>query len=157
MKRYLLITVVAICSSLGGIMGAHAADTWAMHGWPVHEVVVQFGTVRGDLEIAPNLLELQAGELYRMVVNNPSDSIHYFSVPEFGTTVLTTKVIVIPRGGPYLVRADAGFPFKEQRIQLRPGATLEWVFIPVKAGHYKFGCSAPDHVSAGMVGDIRVS
>ena len=148
MKRYLLITVVAICGSLGGIMGAHAAETWA-----THEVGVQFGTARGDLEIAPSRLEFQAGELYRMVVNNPSDSIHYFSVSEFGTTVYTTKIVTTSPGGPYLVR----FPFKEQNIQLRPGATLEWVFMPVKEGHYKFGCSISDHAKAGMVGDILVN
>lgn len=165
MKRYLLITIVTISGSLGVITGAHAADTWAIHERPVHEVLVQFGTPGGDLAIAPTRLTFQTNGLYKMVVSNPSDSIHYFSVPEFGTTVNTTKAVVTSRyptdvyvsGGPDLVRAYTAFPRKEQHIQLMPGATFEWVFTPVKAGHYKFGCSIPEHANAGMVGDIRVS
>ncbi|MFB3061561.1 MAG: hypothetical protein ACE10C_09355, partial [Candidatus Binatia bacterium] len=77
MKKQLIIAVAA---ALAGLAGAHAAEFGKQK--PI-EVIVQLSTKSGELAITPSDLKLQAGKLYRLVINNPSNSTHYLSVPRF--------------------------------------------------------------------------
>ncbi len=41
-------------------------------------------------------------------------------------------------------------------IEVRSQAYADWVFVPVRAGHYDLRCVVPGHTEAGMVGEIEV-
>lgn len=41
-------------------------------------------------------------------------------------------------------------------IEVRSQAYADWVFVPVRAGHYDVRCVVPGHTEAGMVGSIDV-
>ena len=43
-----------------------------------------------------------------------------------------------------------------QEVALKPGASLTWVLLPIKAGTYPLECSVKGHAGAGMVGTITV-
>jgi hypothetical protein len=101
---------------------------------------LRLGTEAGDLEIIPNKLTLLAETPYKLVIRNPSEVTHVLALPEFSATVEHSSVPV--------------FPFTPAVL---PGETVEWYFVPTKAGHYKMGCAMPAHAKAGMHGEIVVT
>jgi uncharacterized cupredoxin-like copper-binding protein len=165
MKKQLIITIVAAYAVMAGLAGAQAAESVKQE--PI-EVIVQLGTKSGELAITPSELKLQADKLYRLVLNNPSSITHYFSVPQFGSTVRTDKIDV--QGGevirmgvrrlPPVIRArsvaTSTLSSEVSEIELRPGGMAQWTFTPLQTGSYKLGCGAPAHAQAGMEGHILV-
>jgi len=159
MKKQLIIAVAAAYAALAGLAGAQAAEFGKQK--PI-EVIVQLSTKSGELAITPSNLMLQTGKLYRLVINNPSSSTHYLSVPRFGSAVRTAKIDVqggvVNRTGFQLVaRSGATLSRKVKEIELRPGGMAQWTFTPVQTGRYKMGCGVPAHAQAGMVSHILVN
>ena len=159
MNRYTIIAVAAVYSTLAGLAGAQAAEFGKQK--PI-EVIVQLSTKGGELAITPSDLKLQAGKLYKLVINNPSNSTHYLSVPRFGAAVRTAKIDVqggevIRTGFQLVARSGATSSYKVKEIELRLGGTAQWTFTPVQTGRYKMGCGVPAHAQAGMVGHIVVN
>ncbi len=163
MKRQLIIAVAAVYASLAAFAGPQAVGYGRQ--MPI-ETVLELGTKSGELVITPSELKLQTGKLYKLIVNNPSDATHYLSVPEFGIAVRTSKIDAqggaVKRTGfqnprATLARSATNTSHKVQEIEVRPGATVVWTFMPVRAGSYKFGCGIPAHTGAGMVGEIVVN
>ncbi len=109
-------------------------------------VKVELGAKGGDLVFEPSQLIFQAGKLYKLVVENPSPTKHYFSALRFASAVWTRKV-----------EAD-GVEIKGsvREIEVKPGGEAEWFFVPVKAGTFRLECTIPGHAEAGMVGTIRI-
>ena len=159
MKKQLIIAVAAAYAALVGLAGAQAAEFSKQK--PI-EVIVQLSTKSGKLAITPSDLKLQAGKLYRLVINNPSNITHYLSVPRFGSAVWTAKIDVqggeVNRTGFQLVaRSGATLSRKVKEIELRPGGMAQWTFTPVQTGRYKMGCGVPAHAQAGVVSHILVN
>lgn len=162
MKKQLILGIVA---AYAGLAGAQVAELATQE--PI-EVIVQLGTKSGELAITPSELELQAGKVYRFVLNNPSNITHYLSVPRFGSTVQTDNINVqggeVTRTGirrpPSPIRprsvATSTFSYEVNEIELRPGGMAQWTFTPVQAGSYKLGCGVPAHAQAGMASNILV-
>jgi uncharacterized cupredoxin-like copper-binding protein len=133
-----ILTVVIVIGLLA-TAGAQAAELGKQK--PI-EVIVQLSTKSGELAITPSDLRLQTGKRYRLVINNPSNSTHYLSVPRFGSAVWTAKIDVqggvVNRTGfqnpkrAILARSAATFSYKVQEIELRPGGMAQWTFTPVQ-------------------------
>ncbi len=107
---------------------------------------IQLGTADSQLVFVPKELSFRNGSLYRLHLSNPSQLKHYFTAKDFADAVWTRKLEV------------AGVEIKGQirEIELKPGASVEWQFIPLKSGVYSLICTIPGHAEAGMLGRIVI-
>lgn len=124
------------------------------------EVVVELGKP-GQHTFVPNKLRFETGKLYKLVLRNPSSEAHYFSSDAFHPLIYTRKVQVVQeRDGKLVTLAEFKGTIRE--IEVYPGQTAEWWFVPVAAGRatdLRCGIVASDgktHASHGMVGEIVI-
>lgn len=110
------------------------------------EVTIHLGTKGGKLVFEPKDLTFQTGKLYKLVLDDPSPSKHYFSALRFAAAVWTRK---IETGGEEIKGSV-------REIELKPGGKAEWFFVPVQAGKFDLMCTIPGHAKAGMTGTITV-
>lgn len=136
MKRFLAVVLVALFW-LGITVPGLAAVT------PTN-VQVSLGNTSDELKFFPNQFEFQTGQKYKLTLTNPSHTKHYFTAKDFADNSWTQKV----EAGQVEVKGAI------HELELRPGATAEWFFVPMKAGTYQLHCSVPGHQAAGMVGEI---
>jgi len=116
----------------------------------------------GDKEhrFYPDKLTFETGKLYRLVLHNPSDSKHYFTALSFAAKVWTRKVQVMD---------DLGEGAKQigeikgaiREIEVYPGGTSEWWFVPVATGTSEFLCHIKEkdgetHADKGMKGTVSI-
>ena len=112
------------------------------------EVVnVDLGNAATELKFFPNELKLVAGHRYKIVLNNPSPQKHYFTAKDFANNSWTQKV----EAGKVEIKGAIN------ELELKPGATAEWVLIPEKPGTYSLRCPIPGHTEAGMTGKIIIA
>lgn len=114
---------------------------------PVTEVTVNLGSETGELKFFPNNLEFESGKRYKLILKNPSQQKHYFTAKSFADASWTQKV-------------DAGnveIKGAIHELELRPGSTAQWVFVPLKSGTYNLRCTVAGHTEAGMVGKIAIA
>ena len=158
MFKQLTIVIAALCASLAVPMGAQAAAT--IERGPI-EVVLRFGSATDAFELSPNMLQLETGKPYKLVITNPSSTTHYITAPEFAAAVSTRKVEIT--GGNVerkrFLRTKLGIPRRLPvigEIELRAGGKAEWYFTGNDAGRFPIECGIPAHAQAGMVGMIIV-
>lgn len=156
MFKQLTIVIAALCASLAAPMGAQAAAT--IERGPI-EVVLRFGSATDGFELSPNMLQLETGKPYKLVITNPSSTTHYVTAPEFAAAVSTRKVEIT--GGNVerkrFLRTKLGIPRRLPvigEIELRAGGKAEWYFTGNDAGRFPIECGIPAHAQAGMVGMI---
>ncbi|NCF26003.1 MAG: biphenyl 2,3-dioxygenase [Gammaproteobacteria bacterium] len=114
----------------------------------------------GDHKFYPDKLTFETGKLYKLVLHNPSDSKHYFTSPDFVSRVYTRKVQVMD---------DLGAGAKQigeikgavSEVEIYPGGTTEWWFVPVATGNATVWCHIKDkdgktHRDKGMEGMITI-
>jgi uncharacterized cupredoxin-like copper-binding protein len=138
-------------AALGVGKVAHAlGDLTAQH--PV-ELRVDLGTAQNGMRFVPDVLYLETGRLFRLVLRNPSPQKHYFSSDALAQAVVTRKVQVNGRDG----RPIAEVKGHIREIEVHPQGTSEWWFVPVKAGEFTdLRCTLPGHSEAGMIGKIII-
>ena len=108
----------------------------------------------------PEKLTFETGKLYKLVIHNPSDSKHYFTSPDFVSRIYTRKVQVMD---------DLGAGAKQigeikgavSEVEIYPGGTTEWWFVPVATGSAEVWCHIKDkdgktHREKGMDGMITI-
>jgi len=110
------------------------------------EVKVSLGNTAGELKFFPNHLELETGKPYKLLLDNPSPSKHYFTAKDFADASWTRKV----QAGKVEVKGAI------HELELKPTAEAEWVLTPMKPGTYEFHCSIAGHTEAGMTGEITI-
>lgn len=121
------------------------------------EMRVQLGTSDGAHVFEPNSLTFETGKLYKLVLSNPSPNKHYFTSPGFASKVFTRKVEVIHEG-----RKLAEIKGIIREIEVFPGGTAEWWFVPVSSGRLTdLHCGVKDeegltHAEHGMIGTIEI-
>jgi uncharacterized cupredoxin-like copper-binding protein len=114
---------------------------------------INLGTTQNDMRFSPNTIQLETSQLYRLILYNPSHMKHYFSSEKMARAVYTRKVQV---NGP------DGKPIAEikgvvREIEVLPGGTAEWWFVPVKAGTFDdLKCTVAGHAQAGMTGQVVI-
>jgi uncharacterized cupredoxin-like copper-binding protein len=124
------------------------------------EVTVELGKA-GHHAFVPNRLRFETGKLYKLVLRNPSDDPHYFTSHAFTQLIYTRKVQVTQqREGKNTTLAEFKGAIRE--IEVYPGQTAEWWFVPVAAGRVtdlRCGIAGKDgksHAEHGMVGEIVI-
>ncbi len=125
------------------------------------EVVVELGRPDGRHAFEPSRLRFETGRLYRLVLRNNSRDPHYFTSDEFAARVFTRKVQVTQaRDGREATLAEFKGAIRE--VEVYPGHSAEWWFVPVAAGRVadlRCGVVAADgrtHAEHGMVGEIVI-
>ena len=151
--------VFALALSSGLLAGAAQAAGDLSRQDPI-EVAVDLGEL-GKHVFAPNRLKFETGKLYKLVLRNPSSDPHYFTSHAFTQLIYTRKVQVVQqREGKTAVLAEFKGAIRE--IEVYPGQTAEWWFVPVAAGRVtdlQCGIKAADgktHAEHGMVGEIVI-
>ena len=105
------------------------------------------GTPENALVFVPSELSFAQGRVTKLTLTNPSNVEHYFSAPTFAAKVFTIAVEV---GGAEVKGAVT-------EVALEPGASLVWVFVPLKPGRYPLLCPVAGHTEAGMLGALVIT
>lgn len=151
---------LAIIAAIGFVIGAPAV---AQPGGPLGDrpiiVTVQLGTAAGEMVITPRDVVFEKGQRYKLILTNPSNVEHLFSVRAFSRSVVTydkpeiDKGVVI--GKPHFTgRVPSGYFVRE--IDIAPGGTAEWEFKPLWSRVAKVGCRIDSHAQAGMTSTFGV-
>jgi uncharacterized cupredoxin-like copper-binding protein len=108
----------------------------------------------------PDRLTFEAGKRYTLVIDNPSLEVHEFDAPSFMAAVGSSRVKVLNDIGEsaYPVAKIVGKPAE---IEVFPGSSVEWTFVPGVVGKYDMLCdiqtqSGKTHTEIGMKGIIVV-
>jgi uncharacterized cupredoxin-like copper-binding protein len=154
--RMVSVAVALVASSLAGV--ALAAGNLA--GQDPIVVTVDLGTP-GHHVFVPNKLRFETGKLYKLVLNNPSSDPHYFTSHGFTQLIFTRKVQVVQtRDGKTATLAEFKGAIRE--IEVYPGQTAEWWFVPVATGRVTdlrcgiVGQDGKSHADHGMLGEIVI-
>src|SRR5712691_9929444 len=95
-------------------------------------VTVELGKP-GQHVFLPNKLRFETGKLYKLVLKNPSTDPHYFTSHAFTQLIFTRKVQVVQqRDGKTVPVAEFKGAIRE--IEVHPGYTAEWWFVPIATG-----------------------
>ncbi|GCL53482.1 blue-copper-protein-like protein [Microcystis aeruginosa NIES-3806] len=111
------------------------------------EVKISLGSRQGELKFFPSQLDFIAGQKYKLILDNPSPTKHYFTAKDFADASWTQKV----EAGKVEIKGAI------HELELKPNAQAEWVIVPLKTGKYKLICTIPGHAEAGMVGEIAIN
>ena len=113
-----------------------------------------------DHKFYPDKLTFETGKLYRLVIHNPSDSKHYFTSLAFAAKVWTRKVQVMDDLGAG-AKTIGEIKGAVREVEVYPGGTTEWWFVPVATGTAKMGCNIKEkdgetHKEKGMKGTVTI-
>jgi uncharacterized cupredoxin-like copper-binding protein len=124
------------------------------------EVTVDLGSP-GKHEFAPKQLKFETGKLYKLVLRNASNDPHYFTSHAFSQMVFTRKAQVVQqRDGKGVTLAEFKGAIRE--IEVYPGHSAEWWFVPIAAGRATDlrcdikGSDGKTHAELGMTGEIVI-
>lgn len=117
------------------------------------EVTVRLGDEKNAVRFIPDKIQLETGKLYRLILVNPSPQKHYFSSAGLADAVFTRKVQVNGADGKPIAEVKG----TAREIEVYPGGTAEWWFVPIKAGSFEdLKCTIPGHAEQGMKGTVVV-
>lgn len=150
--------LLAVAALAVGLCAAQAAGDLSRQD-PI-EVTVELGAP-GKHAFIPSTLRFETGKLYKLILRNASRDPHYFTSHAFSQMVFTRKVQVNqPRDGKMLPVAEFKGAIRE--IEVYPGHSAEWWFVPVAAGRVTdLQCGIRDkdgktHAEHGMTGEIVI-
>ena len=165
MSKRFGLALATFCVWIAASTGLQAADTLPLASEPSEKAVELQVTLSNGLDnwvLTPDKLRLEAGKTYKMLIKNPSSTTHYFWAPELASHASRTLLLSVDKG---MVRTkEIGEPGVEYltwdiawEIEVQPGGTAVWTFVPDKPGLYKWGCSQLRHADAGMVSELEVT
>ncbi len=148
--KRVLATILVGLGMVGSIclgMGDEALAAVAPSQQSIETLTVHLGNKSGALVFEPDHLIFEAGKRYKLLLDNPSPTKHYFTAKDFADVIWTQKV----EAGNVEVKGAI------HELEIKPGAEAEWVFVPQKPGTYELHCSIAGHAEAGMVGELKVA
>ena len=158
MRSVLISAAVGAVLLSAAIDGANAAGDLSRQE-PI-EVAVDLGQP-GRHAFAPSRLKFETGKLYKLVLRNTSEAPHYFTSHAFSAMVWTRKAqVTMPQGDKVVTLAEFKGPMRE--IEVYPGYSAEWWFVPVAAGRVtdlRCDIKAADgktHAELGLTGEIVI-
>ena len=148
-----------VFATLFGLAGSAQAAGDLSRQTPI-EVVVDLG--KGTQHrFEPSQLKFETGKLYKLVLRNQSGDPHYFTSHGFSQMVFTRKVQVTQqRDGKTVTLAEFKGAIRE--IEVYPGHSAEWWFVPVATGRVTdlrcgiVGADGKSHADHGMTGEIVI-
>ena len=106
----------------------------------------------------PSTLKFETGKLYKLKIQNLSDSKHYFTSENFSNSIFTRKIQINKHN---IKVAEVKGIIKE--IEVFPSNIVEWWFVPLKTGVFDdLFCRIKDkitqqtHEEMGMKGTIII-
>ena len=148
----------SLAGSLAALVSAQAAGNLA--GQQPIEITVDLGKP-GQHVFEPRQLKFETGKLYKLIMRNPSNDAHYFTSHAFTGMIFTRKVQVTQvRDGKTVTLAEFKGAIRE--VEVYPGQTAEWWFVPVATGRVTdlrcgiVGSDGKSHADHGMVGEIII-
>ena len=106
----------------------------------------------------PSTLKFETGKLYKLKIQNLSDSKHYFTSENFSNSIFTRKIQINKN---YSKVAEVKGIIKE--VEVFPSNIVEWWFVPLKTGVFDdLFCRIKDkitkqtHEEMGMKGTIII-
>ena len=115
----------------------------------------------GKHVFVPDKLKFETGKLYKLVLTNTSSDPHYFTSHGFTPLIYTRKVQVVQtHDGKTTTLAEFKGAIRE--IEVYPGQTAEWWFVPVATGKVAdlrcgiVGKDGKSHADQGMIGEIVI-
>ena len=152
------VMIAGVTGALVGSAAGYAAGNLA--GQQPIEVTVDLGKP-GQHAFVPNNIKFETGKLYKLILRNPSDDPHYFTSHGFAQLIYTRKVQVVQtRDGKPTTLAEFKGAIRE--IEVYPGQSAEWWFVPVATGRVAdlrcgiIGKDGKSHADLGMVGEIVI-
>ena len=152
------VIAAGMAGALVGSAAGYAAGNLA--GQQPIEVTVDLGKP-GQHVFVPNQIKFETGKLYKLILRNPSNDPHYFTSHAFSQMVYTRKVQVVQlRDGKPTTLAEFKGAIRE--IEVYPGYSAEWWFVPVATGRVTdlrcgiAGSDGKSHAEHGMVGEIVI-
>ena len=130
MKGHILATAAAalLCTTL--ITGGNAAST--VEPVQVSKVTLEFGSRASRPVVSPKRMMLERNKTYTLTVNNFSELTHFIEPGLFNGAVRTFSLEV--DGGKVTGYNPANSPHLKisriDRMELRPGGTITWKFMP---------------------------
>lgn len=153
MKMTHLVVAGALLIGAASTFTGSAIAAGDLTAQPPVEIRVQLGTRENVLRFSPDRIELETGKLYKLVLHNPSTTPHYFSSEGLARSVFTRKVQVVGPDGKTIAEVKGSI----SEVEVFPGGTAEWWFVPVKTGKlHDLRCTVKGHAEAGMVGTIEI-
>ena len=156
--RMTAAVLAALISTAATIAGVRAAGDLSRQD-PI-EIKIELGKP-GAHVFVPNRLRFETGKLYKLVLTNPSNDPHYFTSHAFTQLIYTRKVQVTQmRDGKLVTLAEFKGAIRE--IEVYPGHSAEWWFVPVATGRVSdlrcsiVGKDGKSHADHGMVGEIVI-
>lgn len=145
------ITLLSVLLLTGTAASQAAGDMTAQQAITRH---VQLGDKKNNLRFVPDRLKFETGKLYKLVIHNPSQQKHYFTAEALSRSVFTRKVEVLSKEGKTVAEVKGGI----NEIEVYPGGTAEWWFVPVKTLRAApLHCAIKGHTEAGMTGHITIN
>lgn len=145
-----LIQMLVISLLVSGLVGFVAPEAvlaaMAPRQQSIETLQIHLGSASGELVFEPDNLTFTAGKRYKLLLDNPSPTKHYFTAKDFADVIWTQKV----EAGKVEVKGAV------HELELKPDANAEWVFVPQKPGTYELHCSIAGHAEAGMIGKLTV-
>jgi uncharacterized cupredoxin-like copper-binding protein len=152
MKQLIMLVNLAALLYFGLYPLTAAAEGDLTKQQPI-DVKVQLGDEKNSPVFSPKLIELTTGKLYRLILVNPSPEAHYFSSEGLAGAVFTRKAQVNGKDGKPIAEVKG----QVREIEVYPGGTAEWWFVPVKAGEINdLKCTIAGHAEKGMIGKIVI-
>ena len=106
----------------------------------------------------PSTLKFETGKLYKLKIQNLSDSKHYFTSENFSNSIFTRKIQINKHN---IKVAEVKGIIKE--IEVFPSNIVEWWFVPLKTGVFddlfcriKDNITQQTHEEMGMKGTIII-
>ncbi|MBX9774656.1 MAG: hypothetical protein K2Y71_09595 [Xanthobacteraceae bacterium] len=156
--RMTAAVLAALIATVATVSGARAAGDLSRQD-PI-EIKVELGKP-GAHVFVPNRLRFETGKLYKLVLTNPSNDPHYFTSHAFTQLIFTRKVQVTQmRDGKPVTLAEFKGAIRE--IEVYPGHSAEWWFVPVATGRVTDlecgirGADGKTHKEHGMIGEIVI-
>ncbi|MEW6602039.1 MAG: biphenyl 2,3-dioxygenase [Nitrospirota bacterium] len=151
MKKTLLSIFLTMTIAFG--LGGYAMAAGDMTAQDPVEIKVSLGDNKNALHFIPADFTFETGKLYKLVLHNPSEMKHYFSSEGLSRSVFTRKAQVFGANGNTIAEIKGTI----QEIEVYPGGTAEWWFVPVKTGRFDdLKCTIKGHTEGGMVGTITI-
>ena len=106
-----------------------------------------------DFKFTPNMVEMETGKLYKLVLINKGTQKHEIDAPSISHLAYTRKVEITDPKGNFIAEVK-GFPAE---MEIGVGQQVVWYFVPIQTtdGPVEFVCLLPGHYEAGMHGMIE--
>jgi uncharacterized cupredoxin-like copper-binding protein len=117
------------------------------------EIVLEMGSSGSKMYFKPDHLDLETGKAYKLVLKNTDKIKHEMEAHELVEKIFTRKVEVVDQNDNMIAEIKG----KVTEIEVGPGGTVEWFFVPVQTGkNLEMDCAIEGHKAAGMFGTVTI-